>query len=359
MLKQSNPRFTTTTRNVFGVNTLVALTVGLIGMLGSCAEPDMGCQKQIKVTATPLVTGLEELQGSTIGPGSDLYVTAPLTGSIWRVDRNSGKTTLFASGLPARIPDPWFQGSGVVDVAFLGGIAYALVTGVAADMEGHDIVGIYRMDGPNTFTVVADIGAWSEAHLPETSYFVPTGFQYAMQTYKDGFIVTDGHHNRVLQVGVDGNITELVAFGNVVPIGLALRGNTVYIGQAGPIPHVPEDSKVFSFTMQSLTPTQLASGVGLENIGLLADLEFGPGGALYGILQGFWNGPFEGAPADPDTGALVRVNQDGTFTILKDGLNQPTSLEIIGNTAYVVSLAGEVWTIETSTVSPCKHWREQ
>jgi hypothetical protein len=355
MLKQSNPRFTRT-RNVFRVTTLFALTVGFIGMLGSCDHADPGCQKQIKIKATTLVTGFEELQGSTIGPGSDLYVTAPLAGSIWRVDRKSGKKSLFASGLPARIPDPYYVGSGVVDVAFLGGTAYALVTGVAPDLQGNDIVGIYRMDGPNTFTVVADIGAWSEAHPPETDIFVATGFQYAIQTYKNGFIVTDGHHNRVLQVGVDGKITELVAFGNVVPIGLATQGNTIYIGQAGPIPHVPEDSKVFSFTMQSLTPTQLASGVGLENIGLLSDLEFGPGGELYGILQGFWDGPFEGAPAEPNTGALVRVNQDGTFTILLNGLNQPTSLEIIGTTAYVVSLAGEVWTIETSKVRPCEDW---
>jgi hypothetical protein len=301
-----------------------------------------------------LVTGLEELQGSTIGPGSDLYVTAPLTGSIWRVDRKSGKTSLFATGLPARIPGPWYQGSGVVDVAFLGGTAYALVTGVAPDLDGNDIVGIYRMDGPNTFSVIADLGAWSEAHPPETDIFIATGFQYAMQTYKDGFIVSDGHHNRVLQVGLEGELAELVAFDNVVPIGLALKGNTVYIGQAGPIPHVPEDSKVFSFTMQSLTPTQLASGAGLEDIGLLADLEFGPGGALYGILQGLWDGPFEGAPAEPNTGALVRVNPDGTFTILQDGLNQPSSLEIIGTTAYVVSLAGEVWTIETSMVRACE-----
>ncbi|HEX6889145.1 MAG TPA: ScyD/ScyE family protein [Chryseolinea sp.] len=359
MLKQSNRRFTTT-RKVFRVTTLFALTVGFIGMLGSCDnEPDMVCQKQIKITTTTLVTGLEELQGSTIGPGSDLYVTAPLTGSIWRVDRKSGHASLFATGLPARDPDPFFQGSGVVDVAFLGGTAYALITGVAPDLGGSDIVGIYRMDDPNTFSVVADLGAWSEAHPPETDIFIATGFQYAMQTYKDGFIVTDGHHNRVLRVGLDGEITELVAFGNVVPIGLALRGNTVYIGQAGPIPHVPEDSKVFSFTMQSLTPTELASGIGLEDIGLLVDVEFGPGGDLYGILQGFWDGPFEGAPAEPNTGALVKVNADGTFTILLDGLNQPTSLEIIGTTAYVVSLAGEVSTIDTSTVRPCEGWREQ
>ena len=296
--------------------------------------------------ATLLVTGLEELQGSVVGPGGALYVTAPLTGSIWRVDRKTGDVTLFASGLPARIPDLFFIGSGVVDVAFLDGTAYALVTGVAPDLEGDDIVGIYRMDGPDSFTVVADLGAWSEDHLPETDFFVPTGFQYALQTYKGGFIVTDGHHNRVLHVTLDGEITEVIAFGNVVPIGLALRGNTVYIGQAGPIPHEPETSKVVSFTLQSPTPTELASGVGLEDTGLLVDLEFGPGGTLYALLQGFWDGPFEGAPAQPNTGALVKVNPDGTFTVILDDLNQPTSFEFIGNTAYVVTLTGEVWRID-------------
>lgn len=357
MLKQSNPRFTNT-RNVFGVAKSFALAIILIGLLGGCinnlldlnGESDMAFQlKQSEINTHLLVSDLVELQGSTIGPGSDLYVTAPLTGSIWRVDRKSGKASLFASGLPDRIDDPFFQGSGVVDVAFLGGTAYALVTGVAPDLEGNDIVGIYRMDSPNTFTVVADLGAWSEANPPETDIFVPTGFQYAMQTYEGKFIVTDGHHNRVLQVGLDGEISELVAFDNVVPTGLAVRGNTVYLGQAGPIPHIPEDSKVFSFSMASLTPTELASGIGLEDIGLLVDVEFGPGGLLFGILQGFWDGPFEGAPAEPNSGAFVRVNKDGTFTILLNGLNQPSSMEFIGNTAYVVSLSGEVWTIENVT----------
>jgi len=354
MLKHSSLRFTTT-RNVVSVATRFILTVVFIGMLGSCDEPGTGCQEQIQIKTERLVTGLEELQGSTIGPGSDLYVTAPLTGSIWRVDRKNGSMNLFASGLPARINDPYFQGSGVVDVAFLGGKAYALVTGVAPDMLGTDIVGIYRMDGPSTFTVVADIGAWSEAHPPASPIFIATGYQYAIQAYKNGFLVTDGHHNRVLKVSLNGTITEIVTLDNVVPTGLALRGNTIYLGQAGPIPHAPEDSKVVSFTMQSLTPTQVASGVGLESIGLLVDVEFGPGGELYGILQGFWDGPWEGAPAQPNTGALVKVNQDGTFTILTEGLNQPTSLEIVGNTAYVVSLVGEVWSIETSK-GPCKDW---
>jgi hypothetical protein len=298
--------------------------------------------------ATLLVTGLEELQGSTVGPGGALFVTAPLAGSIWRVDPKTGAVTLFASGLPARIPDPYFIGSGVVDVAFIGGTAYALVTGVAPDLEGHDIVGIYRVDGPNSFTIVADLGAFSVANPPATDFFVPTGFQYAIESFRGGFLVTDGHHNRVLWVTRHGGITELIAFGNVVPTGLAVSGNSIYVAQAGPIPHDPEDGKVVMFGPKSSTVTEVASGARLA-----VDVEFGRGRTLFALSQGFWDGPYEGAPAQPDTGALMRVNEDGTLATVVGGLDRPTSVEIIKNTAYVVTLAGEIWKIDNISAPPC------
>ncbi len=297
--------------------------------------------------ATSLVTGLQELQGSTVGPGGALFVTAPLTGSIWRVDPKTGTVTLFASGLPARIPDPYFIGSGVVDVAFIGGTAYALVTGVGPDLEGDDVVGIYRVDGPNSFTIVADLGAFSVANPPATDFFVPTGFQYAIETFRGGFLVTDGHHNRVLWVTRDGEITELAAFGNVVPTGLAVSGNSIYVSQAGPIPHKPEDGRVVVFEPKSTTATEVAAGARLA-----VDVEFGRGRTLYALSQGFWDGPYEGAPAQPNTGALMRVNGDGTLTTVVDGLDRPTSVEIIKNTAYVVTLAGEILKIDNISAPP-------
>jgi hypothetical protein len=42
----------------------------------------------------------------------------------------------------------------------------------------------------------------------------------------------------------------------------------------------------------------------------------------------------------------VQVEPDGTFSVLTEGLDRPTSLEIIDNTAYVVTLGGEVWKVE-------------
>jgi sugar lactone lactonase YvrE len=272
-----------------------------------------------------------------------LFVTAPLTGSIWRVDPKTGAATLFASGLPARNPDPFFIGAGVVDVAFLGHTAYALVTGVGSDLEPgrDDVVGIYRIDGPNSSTLIADIGAYSLANPPNVGFFVPTGFQYALEPFRGGFLVTDAHHNRVLRVTLHGEITELIAFGNVVPTGLAVSGNAIYVTQAGPIPHVPQTGRVLTFGPRSSAATVIAAGAPL-----LVDVEFGRGRTLFALSQGFWDGPFEGAPAEPGTGALVRVEGEGTLTVVADGLDRPTSMEIIGNTAYVVTLDGEVWTVE-------------
>jgi hypothetical protein len=299
-------------------------------------------------TSQLLVTGFEEFQGSTVGPGGALFVTAPLTGSIWRVDPGTGAVTLFATGLPAHDPDPFLQGSGVVDVAFLGGTAYALVTDVGPDLGGSDaVVGIYRIDGPNNFTVVADLGAFSEANPPATDIFIPTGYQYAIESYRGGFLVTDGHHNRVLSVTLEGEITELIAFGNVVPTGVTVSGNSIYVAHAGPIPHEAADGRVVVFAPGSSNATVVAAGAPL-----LVDVEFGQGRTLFALAQGDWDGPWDGAPALPNTGALVRADGNGAFTMLAEGLDRPTSLEIIQNTAYIVTLGGEIWTINNIAGPP-------
>jgi sugar lactone lactonase YvrE len=202
---------------------------------------------------------------------------------------------------------------------------------------------IYRVDGPDSFTVIADLGAWSEANPPASDFFLPTGLPYALEVFRGNLLVTDGHHNRVLEVTPDGEITELIAFGNVVPTGLEVRGNTVYVTQAGPVPHLPEDGKVVAFGPRTPAAT-VAAGARF-----LLDVEFGPGNNLYALSQGVWDGPFEGTPALPDTGALVRANADGTFTVIVEGLDRPTSLEFIGNTAYVVTHDGEVWKIDCAS----------
>jgi hypothetical protein len=294
--------------------------------------------------------------GSAIGPGGALYVPQPATGEIWRIDPRSGAETLYASGLPRRFgPLPF---GGVMDVAFIGSNAYALVSVVGSTFPDDlfachpNLVGIYRIDSATSSTVIADIGSFACANPPSGFPFVvPTGVQYALQPYHGGFLVTDGHHNRVYDVSLDGHVSVLIHFGDIVPTGLAATGDTIYMAEAGPVPHLPENGKIVSFKPGSSTVTEVASGAPL-----LVDVEWGRGNSLFGLAQGIFpcgsNPACAGSPASHDTGSLVQANSDGTFTTVATGLDQPSSLEIIGNTAYVVTLGGGIWTVDDITGPP-------
>src|SRR6266481_3958193 len=172
-----------------------------VGLVAASAAPPCGGP-----TATRLVTGLE----------GALYVTEGAVGRISRVDPLTGEVTTFASGLPRAI----IGIGGAIDVAFIDNIAYVLVTLVNDPLfPSNDVDGIYRVDGPGSFTDVADIGQFNLANPPTIPFQVDvkTGLQFALQTYRGGFLVTDGHLNRVLRVTLDGEITVLIAFDNIVP----------------------------------------------------------------------------------------------------------------------------------------------
>jgi hypothetical protein len=137
------------------------------------------------------------------------------------------------------------------------------------------------------------------------------------------------------------------AFDNIVPTGLAVSGKTIYMAEAGPTPHAPDDGKIVAFDAQSPAAIQVASGAPL-----LVDVEFGRGRTIYALSQGVFPGGPPATPALPNTGALVEVNGDGTFTVIVDELNQPTSVEFIGKSAYVVTLTGEIWRIDDIGAPP-------
>jgi hypothetical protein len=289
-------------------------------------------------TTSVLATGLQGPLGSTVGPDGALYVAEGAAGRISRIDPRTGYVTTFASGLPETIPAIGIGGP--TDVAFIGKTMYVLVTLVSPDVGGNSIDGIYRLDGPNHFTVVADVGDFNENNPPTISFpfFVTSGVLFAMQPYRGGFLVTDGHLNRVLWVSLDGKISILIAFDDIVPTGLAVLGNTIYMAEAGPVPHLPQDGKIVAFTPYSQTVTEVASGASL-----LVGVKFGCDDHLYALSQGPGvPGAPPGSPAQPNSGALVKANRDGTFTFLVDGLNLPASFDFIGSTAYVVTLTGDV-----------------
>ena len=296
-----------------------------------------------------LTSGLEGASGSTIGPDGALYVTEGAIGEVTRVDRKTGEQSLFADNLPPLITE--FGYGGPVDVAFLDSTAYVLVSltdpfaiGTAGDFEPQ---GIYRIDGTSSPTLIADLGAWSAANPPSNDFGLPAGVPYAIEPFRGGLLVSDGHHDRVLWVELDGTVTEFYVGIDIVPTGFETWGHHVLVAQAGIIPHPAEDGKVVAVDAKNGQATEIAAGARLA-----VDVEFGRGRTLYILSQGEWVSGFPGSPAMPGTGALFRMEGDGSVTELVGSLNLPTSLEIVGKTAYIVSLTGDVWAIEIENAPP-------
>ena len=333
MPQQQNPQ----RRKLMDRTTIGALALSMItALVAAVAVPAAASDAAVPIEAVTTLTG--GATGTALGPGGDLYVASPQDGTIYRIDRHTHDVTTFHEGLPAQV----LPLGGVMDIAFQGSTAYALVTLVGSDVGGHAVVGLYRLDGPTSTTLVADLGRWSTEHPPSTEYFVPSGVQYALQPFRGGFLVTDGHHNRVLRVGTNGSIEELFTLGNVVPTGLDWRGSTILLAEAGPVPHDPATGRVVAVDASSATVTGVVASAGR----LLVDVERGRGSSLYALAQGvFPPGGEPGAPALPDTGSLLRANSDGSFTTIATGLDRPTSLGISGLTAWVVGLDGDVVTV--------------
>jgi hypothetical protein len=140
-------------------------------------------------------------------------------------------------------------------------------------------------------------------------------------------------------VTLDGEIDEVLTLGNDVPTGMETAGRHVLLALAGPVPHLPDDGRLVAFDPRHGVEYELVSGARL-----MVDVER-RGWSVYVLSQGFFTpGNPEGSPADPDTGVLYRVTHHGLRTVA-DGLDRPTSMELIGRTAYVVSIDGEIWRV--------------
>lgn len=332
-----------TLKSVVGLATVALLPLG-----SACALDEGSEEAELEEAAGGghhgndpdlLLSGLEGAQGSTVGPDGALYVTEQRAGRILRVDPRNGRTRVFASGLPQQIPAVGLGGP--VDVAFLGNTAYALVTLVGPDVGGTSVPGIYKINSPTSSTLIADIGAFSQANPPGTDFFIPTGVQYALEVHRGDLLVSDGHHNRVLRVTRDGAISEIRAFDNIVPTGLDVVGGRIFMAEAGPVPHLAADGAIVSFRDGSSSVRDEASGAPF-----LVDVEV-THDRLYALSQGFFppENP-EGSPAAPDTGSLVRARHNGSFTVVADELDRPTSVEFIRGTAFVITIPGDIWEID-------------
>ncbi|MBY5163472.1 ScyD/ScyE family protein [Salsipaludibacter albus] len=332
-------------RRAHGPIRTLAIVVALVSLLVPVTATAGPAERT--PTVTTVVTGLQGASGSTIGPDGALYVVEGAVGAITRIDRETGAAETWATGLPTAVAGI----GGVVDVAFLDGVAHALVTlvGVDVDESSDTRVGLYRMEAVDEWTVLADLGAHAQANPPpdDLDVMVASGVHFALETWRGGFLVTDGHLNRLLSISAEGDVDGFLQLDNVVPTGLEARGNDVLVALAGPVPHDPADGRVVDVGHHDGAMREVARGAPL-----LVDVEFGRGHDLFGLAQGeFVPGTTPGFPPLPATGSLMVV-RDGQFVDVVGPLDLPTSLEVVGGTAWIVTLTGTVLRVDDAAAPP-------
>ena len=193
-------------------------------------------------TTTQLLTGLEGGSGSTVGPGGALYVTESAAGRISRVDPRTGEITTFASGCRSRSSA---SAAATTSRSSAGPRTrwspLSAPTSAAATLSastGWTAPKLHRHRGHRR--VRLEQSARSVRHPNRTPVRAGDLPRRVLG------------HGWAPQPGVPGHARrrrhELIAFGNIVPTGLETRGNTVYMAEAGPVPHDPEDGKVVSFS---------------------------------------------------------------------------------------------------------------
>jgi hypothetical protein len=314
------------------------------------------------LTPTVVATGLENPRGIKFGPDRRLYVAegglggskstvgkctqvpAPngpysggFTGRISAVDVTTGVRTTIVGNLPSSQTAAATGGfpSSVADVAFLNGTLYALIAGAGCS---HGLAGTFnsidRISG-GIATPIVNLSAFLMAHPtahPQPADFEPDGAWYSLKAAGGALLAVEPNHGEVDLVRPDGSISRLVDVsatqGHIVPTtitafyGQFLLGNlnTFVSGSQG-------KAKIFLLTREGEL-LDIASGLTAVT-GVAVNH-----GRIY-ALESF-TGFFAPAPPYANSGAVVRLDDDGSWEQIVGGLSFPTAMTFgDDNTLYI------------------------
>jgi hypothetical protein len=307
------------------------------------------------VSVSTVVSGLSDPRGLAFAPNDDLYIaeawTAPgtltttncfqsvigpftggFTSRISRVRQGSQVAEVVADGFPsssAAVGDNF----GLADLAFEGPDLIALSGGGGCSKGHPEAVSEVLAIGRNgTQRSLADLSAWILANPGQKGAeqfqgpdYEPDGVWFGMTRHRGRLLVVEANHGLLVAIdppaggrrGTPGRNISLVAdlfatFGDNTYTSLATWGGDIYLGTYGRF------DNAFAGAIYRLSPRgniQVASGL-TSVIAIALDRAK----RLYALQAPIFDGGGAGL------GSLVRINDDGTHTVILSGLASPGSL---------------------------------
>ncbi|ONI84967.1 hypothetical protein ALI22I_31420 [Saccharothrix sp. ALI-22-I] len=272
------------------------------------------------------------------GPEGD-EVCFGATGAITRVAK--GEQSRVITGLPSIAGRDGSAALGPSDVDPQGHGGLYFTVGLGADPAvrndlpplGRNASGwLLRRHGHGGWKQVADIGAFEAEQNPDGG--LPDTNPNSVVATSAGQVVVDAGGNSLLRVFGRHAIRTLAVFDTrtidgqpvqSVPTSVVERDGAFYVGELTGFPFPPGKARVHR-VVPGQGPRVIADG--FTNI---VDIAFDHKNRLY-VLEISHNGLLSGDP----TGALIRVNHDGSRTIIaQEGLTMPGGLTIRDHEAYV------------------------
>jgi hypothetical protein len=334
-----------------------ALLVAAALPTAAAASPQAGSQAQV------IATGLNNPRGIGFSPDGRLYLAeAGRGGTGGCIQTGDGQQACYGesgaivridplgieapervvTGLPSIAPAGGFGATGPVDSSFLGGGNAQVVIGLGAAGSTRTRVGphasllgrVIQVNAAGGWKAGADVAAFEEANNPVGDG--PDSNPYGVEALPSRHIVADAGANALFEVRTNGQIRTLATFARrLVPfaegmIPMQAVPTTVvqgpdgwlYVGQLTGFPFPIGGANIYRVPSQGGAPEVAATG--FTNI---VDLAFDRYGTLC-VLQ-IGNG-FAGPSGPPlaAPGKLIRVNQNGTQSVVYSGLFYPGGLAI-------------------------------
>ncbi|MER5889217.1 ScyD/ScyE family protein [Streptomyces sp. NPDC001941] len=346
---------TTRTRMTPALGAAILLTL----FTPAAAEAEQGSGQGV----TTVATGLDNPHGLAFAPDGSLYVAESgvggpgpclpgpqaelecfgTTGAVTKVSRGTQRRVV--TGLPSIAAPDGARAIGPSDVAVVGGVpvftaglAIAPAKRDTLPSGGHNIGWLLTAAG-NRVVPVADIAGHAAKTDPDG------GNPNSVAVTGSGAVVVDSAANTLVRVAPNGRVSTLAAFpGQEVdaPVELGLPPGTkitaqavptavavgpdgaYYVGQLTGFPFPVGKASVFR-VVPGEEPTVVAGG-----FTSIIDLAFDRRGALH-VLELAHNGMLSGDPS----GALIKVERNGTRKIVTTDLTGPGGLTIKDGAAYV------------------------